>query len=415
MTRVVVTGMGALSGAGVGVARLWQALRQGQSALRVLPALVAAGVSLGPIAAVPAAALGEDEAQPGALILSDRPRATRYALLAAEEALLQAGLRAGAIPSERLGVVLGTTMGSKELWLAALRAGYRAGAPEQTPSPMEPWGNDAPARALAGRVGAGVLRVVSTACASGNAALGAALDLLREGACDVVLAGGVDAVQGYVIAGFGALRAHAREACRPFDRRRNGLNLGEGAAVLVLETAAHARARGATPLAALTGYGLACDATHMTGPDREGLGAARGMNAALRDAGLPADAIDFVSLHGTATVFNDRMEARALTAVLGARASQVPVNSIKGVLGHTLGASGAFEAVMAVEALRAQLIPPTCGFEEPDPDIDLQVVAGAALARPLRRILSTSSGFGGINAALVLEGLPGLPGLEDQP
>lgn len=233
----------------------------------------------------------------------------------------------------------------------------------------------------------------------GNVALGAALNLIRAGRCDVVVAGGVDALHDFVIAGFATLKALDPAPCRPFNRTRRGLNLGEGAAFLVVEAEPHARARGARIRAFLDGYGLAADAVHMTGPDREGRGAARAMRAALDDAGLAPDAVDYVSAHGTATIFNDLMESKALGQVLGARA--VPVNSVKSALGHTLGAAGALEAVLCVHTLETGLIVPTPGLVEQDPEIALDVVHGRARQAAVRVALSTSSGFGGTNAALV--------------
>ena len=247
----------------------------------------------------------------------------------------------------RLGVAFGTTLGGIGGWLRAVRAttdsatARRAGVAGATPVRRR--------RSRRPRRRAAQSMVPSVACASGNAALGAALDLVRRGRCDVVLAGGVDALHDFVIAGFGALKALDPEPCRPFDRARRGLNLGEGAGFLVVESEAHARARGARIRAFLDGYGVSADAVHMTGPDREGRGAARAMLAALADAGRTRRRVDYVSAHGTATPFNDLMEAKALALVLGARAATDPVNSIKSAIGHTLGAAGALEAL----ALRA--------------------------------------------------------------
>jgi 3-oxoacyl-[acyl-carrier-protein] synthase II len=204
-----------------------------------------------------------------------------------------------------------------------------------------------------------------------------------------------------VVAGFNALRATAEEA-RPFDVARRGLVLGEGAGVVVVESAEHARGRGAAVQARLTGAGAAADATHMTAPDREGGGAARAMRGALARAGIAPATIGFVSAHGTGTVYNDAMEAVAIASVFGPRA--VPVNSIKGAIGHTLGAAGALEAVMCVDVLRTGVIPPTAGLRELDPvAAGLDVVQAAARTRPVSAVLSTSSGFAGANAALVLE------------
>lgn len=396
--RVAITGLGAVSGLGLGVDALWRGLLEGTTAVRRCPALGRVGLDLGPIArvALPGDASGAD-ADEGADLLSGRARGTELALLAAEEALRDAGIGKDAVS---LGVSVGTTLGDKAPWVQGLRAGWGLPSDASAAAPVVP--AQAPGRALSARYNARMLRVMSTACISGNAALGVAVQWIRSRACDAVLCGGVDALQEFVLSGFHSLRAHSREPSRPFDGRRSGLNLGEGAGFLVVESADSARARGARIRGFLDGYGLSCDAHHMTGPDRNGRGAARAMLHAIADAGLDPASIDFVSAHGTATVFNDLMEARGLEAVFDDRAAAVPVNSIKGALGHTLGAAGALEAVMAVRVLEEQAIPPTAGHEQLDPEIRLDVVHGAARRARVRAVLSTSSGFGGVNAALVL-------------
>jgi 3-oxoacyl-[acyl-carrier-protein] synthase II len=224
---------------------------------------------------------------------------------------------------------------------------------------------------------------------------------IRAGRADVVLAGGTDLLCRFVVAGFNSLRATS-DVARPFDRRRKGLVLGEGAAVLVLESDAHARARGARVRARVSGVGAAADAIHMTAPDREGAGAARAIRAALDDAGVaPAD-VGFVSAHGTGTPYNDAMEAAALTRVFGA--GRIPVNSIKGAIGHTLGAAGALEAVLCTRVLETGLVPPTTGLDDVDPACaSLDLVHGGSRQVDTRTVVSTSSGFAGANAALVLE------------
>jgi 3-oxoacyl-[acyl-carrier-protein] synthase II len=380
--RAAITGVGAVSGFGRGADALWAGLVEGRRAMRVQEQLTAAGLDVGPVALYPELPLGAPR------------RAAALALAAAEEALADAG----APPrGPRLGVTCGTTLGGIDGWLRAVR-GDDADA-DASPG----WSYAGPAHAVAAAVGAeGPVEVLSVACASGNVALGAALDLVRDGRCQVVLAGGVDALHDFVVAGFATLKALDPAPCRPFDRTRRGLNLGEAACFLVVEAEPHARARGARVRAFLDGYGLSADAVHMTGPDREGRGAARAMAAALADAGRAADEVDYVSAHGTATVFNDLMEAKALAAVLGARAGATPVNSVKSAVGHTLGAAGALEALVCVRTLETGLITPTPGLVEPDPEIPLDVVRERARAVEARLALSTSSGFGGTNAAIVL-------------
>jgi 3-oxoacyl-[acyl-carrier-protein] synthase II len=377
--RVAVTGLGAVSGFGAGAERLWAALVEGRRAVAHRPALAEAGLP-STVALVP----GGDPLAPG-------DRAVPLALAAAAEAVADAG---GVDGGERLAVFLGTTLGAIADWLPMVCRGV---------APTGAWTWSAPAQAVAAAHGArGAVSTVALACASANGALGSALDEVRSGRADVALAGGVDALTDFVLAGFGVLKATDPGPCRPFDRERRGLNLGEGACILVLESEDRARARGAVVRAFLDGYGAAADAHHMTGPDPEGRGAARAMAAALADGALPVEELAFVSAHGTGTAFNDRMEARALAALLGRRAPSVPVHSIKGALGHALGAAGALEALACVRALETGTIPPTVGCEQRDPEVDLDVVAGAARPFALRSALSTSSGFGGLNAAILL-------------
>jgi 3-oxoacyl-[acyl-carrier-protein] synthase II len=372
--RAVVTGLGAVSGFGPGVGTLWAALLDGRRAMREHAAF-----PVGPVALAPQ------------LPLEAPARAAALALHAAREALADAG---DPPRGARLGLSCGTTLGGIGEWLPVVRGDAPA---------ARRWSYAGPAHEVAAAVDArGPLEVSSVACASSNVALGTALDWVREGRCDLVLAGGVDALQGFVVAGFAALKALDPAPCRPFDRNRRGLNLGEGAAFLVIEEEAHAERRGARARAALDGWGIAADAVHMTGPDRDGRGAARAMQAAIADAGAAPDDVDLVSAHGTATVFNDLMEAKALALALGARAAHVPVHSIKSALGHTLGAAGALEALVCVRALETGQMVPTPGLVEIDPEIVLDVVRDGVRAVDARTALSTSSGFGGTNAALLL-------------
>ena len=419
--RAAITGLGAVSGFGDGAELLWRALLEGKRAVRPSPALVTLGLE-GVIAWRP----GEDPLAPG-------DRATTHALVAAREAFEDA--RLPALDGDTLAVTFGTTLGAIGKWLDIQRSGAIGSDIDRRHARRA-----SPAHAVAAAHGArGPVLVASTACASGNAALGLALDLVRSGRAKVVLAGGGDALNDFVIAGFASLKALDPAPCRPFDKDRRGLNLGEGACFLVVEEEGHARARGATIRGFLDGYGDAADANHMTGPDRDGAGAARAMVAALADAAAQPGEIDFVSAHGTATGFNDLMEAHALARVFDAaasqtarndarasqpgfldalasqagkndarasqndaRASNVPVNSIKGALGHTLGAAGVFEALMCIRTMEQSSIPPTVGLVERDPAIALDLVTGGPRAAVVRTALSTSSGFGGTNAAIVL-------------
>jgi len=248
-----------------------------------------------------------------------------------------------------------------------------------------------------------------TACVAGAQAIGHAFRSIRRGECDVALCGGSDSmVNPMGLGGFTLLSALSTRndlgarACRPFDRRRDGLVLGEGAGVLVLEERERAIARGARIHAEVLGYGTTLDAHHVTAPPQDGEGAARAIRAALRDARMGSEAIDYVNAHGTSTPQNDPAETRALKAALGDRARAIPVSSTKSQLGHTISAAGAIEAVVTALALERSVVPPTINLEEPDPECDLDYVPQVAREAPLRVAMSNSFGFGGQNAILIL-------------
>jgi len=320
-----------------------------------------------------------------------RCRATQLLLAAAEDLLARSAISA---EPERIAVVLGTALGGVEELERAMAPGGRA---RHAVDALY----DSPAHALARRLGArGPVMTVGAACAAGATALGNGADLLRADVVDVVVAGGYDALCRFVMRGFDALRSLTRERVRPFDKRRSGLLLGE-AAGLVLMTR-----EGATTgprLGRLLGHASASDGSHVAAPDANGRGLELAIRSALDEAGLtPAD-VEFVSAHGTGTLVNDRIEADVLRRVLGRRAPETPVNSIKASIGHTMGAAAALEAVMCLLAGREGVVPQTLGLEEPDPACELDHVIGSPRAARPRISLSTSLGFGGCNAALVLE------------
>jgi len=322
-------------------------------------------------------------------------RATRLLVSAADELVTQSGWRPLPLDPARVAVVVGTALGGVE-------EGERALAGDRRRRRLRGALYDAPGHELARWLGAtGPVITVSTACASSATAMAVGADLLREGEADAVVAGGYDILCRFVMRGFEALRSLTRDVVRPFDRRRNGLLLGEAAALVLL-----LRETDASPsrLGTLLGYGSASDGTHISAPDPDGRGLERAIRAALEQADLaPAD-IDFVSAHGTGTPINDRIETAALKRALGARAGAIPVNSIKPSMGHTMGAAAALEAIMCLLTARHGMVPPTLNLEEPDPACDLDYVPGRARAGRVRISLSTSLGFGGCNGVLVLEG-----------
>src|SRR5438552_3610673 len=241
-------------------------------------------------------------------------------------------------------------------------------------------------------------QVISNVCASGTNAIGHAVDCVRSGRYQRVLAGGYDALSELVFVGFDSLQASTPEKCRPFDRHRTGMVLGEGAAVVALENFNAAQARGATVLAEITGYGISTDNFHLTQPDPSGIGPRRAMERTLQSAHTSADAVDYINAHGTATPFNDTAEGKAISELF----DRVPVSSTKSMMGHSLGAAGAVEAVICLLALQHQFLPPNINFRAPDEDIHLNIVANKAQPALVSTVLSNSFGFGGTNASILM-------------
>jgi len=244
-------------------------------------------------------------------------------------------------------------------------------------------------------------QVIANACASGTNAIGHAFECVRSGKYQRVLTGGYDAISELVFVGFDSLQAATPEKCRPFDRDRSGMVLGEGAAVLALENLESARARNAPILGEIIGYGISTDNHHLTQPDPSGRGPRRAMEQALQSAGRSAGEVDYINAHGTATTFNDAAEGRAITELF----AKVPVSSTKSMIGHSLGAAGAIEAVICLAALKAQLLPSNINFRNPDPDLDLNIVANESREAKIDIVLSNSFGFGGTNASILIQKL----------
>ena len=395
--RAAITGLGAVSGYGWGVEALWRGALSGQTAIRGFSRFDHAGYRTHVAAQVPDAPALAAAGHGLRLSLADR-----FALVAVAEAL------AGARLPERLddldaGLFFGSSTGGmweSEEYFAAL-TGPRRRARIALLDSQQPSG---PGDAVARRCGVGgPVETIASACASATLALGAALAALRAGEIELALVGGSDSLCRLTYAGFNSLRAVDELPCRPFRAERAGMSIGEGAAILVVESEASATRRGARVLAWLEGVGASCDAHHMTSPDPEGDGISRAVAAALADAGTSAAAIDFVNVHGTGTPHNDDAEARMLRRVFGARAATLPATSTKASIGHYLGAAGAIEALVTVLALERGLVPPTPGAGTVDGALGVDLVVGAPRAVPgARRALSTNLAFGGANAACVL-------------
>lgn len=379
---IVVTGLGILSAAGRGEEATVEALRYGRS-------------GLGPLTRFSSARCGDlPVAEVSGTHADEGPRTVALGRVALADALAAAGLERSALGAA--GLAVGTTVGGmpeSEVALAALLENHVANesvwlqheCAYLTDTLADEFGLEGPAH------------TVSTACSSGAEAIATAASLLRAGEAELALAGGVDSICRLTLNGFASLLIVDPDGCRPFDRARAGMSLGEGAAFVVLETDAHARARGARPLARLAGSGNTCDAYHPTAPEPEGTGAEAAMRRALAAAGLEPGAVDYVNAHGTGTEDNDRAEGRALRRLFGEDVP--PFSSTKRVFGHTLGAAGAIEAVVSILAITHGFLPGTPGFADADPECRVVPLARSRAAQPAC-VLSNSFGFGGNNTVL---------------
>ncbi|WP_431041726.1 beta-ketoacyl-[acyl-carrier-protein] synthase family protein [Streptomyces sp. P1-3] len=399
---VVVTGIGMVTPVGVTTGMAWKATCAGLPGATEDPRLAGLGVSFS------CAVTGFDAEQACGGEARRMDPFTQFAVAAARAAVADAAVTDGSWDPSRVGVVLGTAVGGQQTWEEQGRRmadrGPRAVNPLTVPKAI---GNIA-AGTVALDLGLhGPSLSVSTACASGTTALGVALDLLRAGRCDAVLAGGTEAtVTPLVSTAFDRLKALSRHgedparASRPFDARRDGFVLGEGAAVLLLERAEDARARGRRGYARLLGYGASSDAHHLTAPDPEGRGARLALRQALADARVDVSEVSLVNAHATSTPQGDAVEARLIAGMFGTEAA---VTSTKGVTGHMLGAAGAVEAAFTALSIDQGVIPPTANFEAPGPDLpEIDIVHGAARHTPVPVAVSNSFGFGGQNAVVVL-------------
>ncbi|MFD4754105.1 beta-ketoacyl-[acyl-carrier-protein] synthase family protein [Streptomyces sp. NPDC058426] len=415
--KVVVTGLGATTALGGNVAETWEALLRGESGLVLLdgeewtkeaPPLLGARAKT-----EPGLALGHQERR-------RLSRSARFAVEAAAEAWADAGLDEGAVPGHRLGVVVSAALGDMtsiiDGWETLKARGWRRVPPMTVPMSM----GNGPAAAVALLVHArlGVHATVN-ACSSGTQALVTAAGLIRRGEADVVVAGGAEApLHPLVLASFGAMRALSQRveepasACRPYDADRDGMVLGEGAGIVVLESERHARERGARIYAELAGVGVSSDAYHMVQPEPGGTGSAAALRASLADAGASPAEVAHVNVNGTATVPGDAAEARALAEVFGGLPAECGVRgpaitATKSMTGHGLGAAGAIESISTVLALHHGLIPPTRNFTRPDEGVALDIVHGAPRKTGPERLyaVKNSAGFGGHNVALTFRGV----------
>jgi beta-ketoacyl-acyl-carrier-protein synthase II len=398
---IAVTGLGLVTAAGIGVEASWRGVCSGVSMAKRDQAL--AGLPVDISCTVPDFSAGGNVGRRSALI---HDRFVQLAIAAAREAVADSGLDPQTWDGARVGVVIGCGLGGVVTWERQHRALLEQG-PHSVSALLIPM---LVPNMVAGHLAmefraTGPNFVTATACASGATAIGTALDLLRDGRCDVVIAGGSEAgVSPLIVTGFAQMGALSRRltepeaASRPFDADRDGFVIGEGSGILVLERESDAVARGARVRAKAAGYAASADAYHMTAPDPEGTVVMRTVSEALAGAGVAPDEVDHVNAHGTSTPLNDAAEARVIAKLLG---TDVPVTSTKGVTGHTLGAAGAIEAAFTVLAIDTGTVPPTANLTRQDPEIDLSIVAGQSCRHGIDVALSNSFGFGGQNAVLV--------------
>ena len=418
--RVVVTGLGALTPIGDTAEETWRNLVAGVSGVQAFPTTFDLSERPFDISSHPTRIGAPIKAFDPARYMDPKEarrmaRFSQLAVAATKMAVVDAGVVVTSRNAERVGVVLANGVGA----LGLTERNYQT-LRERGPRRIHPLyvtmvlPNMASAAVSVALGATGYNTTVVTACAGGTMAIGEATNVIRRGAADVVVAGGVESalcemmLTGFSLIGALSTRNEAPEqASRPFDAERDGLVPGEGAAILVLEALDHASARGARVLAEVLGYGVTCDAHHATAPEPSGAAASRAMQLALEDAGVPADGIDCISAHATSTPLGDKLETVAIKRTFGKHAYRVPISANKAMTGHMFAASGAVEALAAIMALEQGVIPPTINQEHPDPDCDLDYVPNRARRQPVGLVLSNSFGFGGQNACLVLGRPPG--------
>lgn len=406
MRRVLITGLGCVSPLGHDVQTTWKAALAGKSGVGPITLFDASEHETRFAAEVkgfdPLALFGRKEAR-------RLDRYAQFALTAVQEALSQAGLKITEGLRDRIGVLIGSGVGGIGTLLAQAQVFREKGARRVSPFMVPMMLPDTASSQVAITFGMrGPNLSLSSACATSANAIGEAAQVIRRGAAEVMIAGGAEAaILPLMMAGFNALGALSTRndspeaASRPFDKNRDGFVAGEGAAVVVLESEDHARARGASVLGELLGYGVTNDAYHVTAPAESGAGAAACMRLALKQAGLKPEAIDYLNAHGTGTLLNDRSETMAVKTVFGESAYDLLISSTKSMTGHLLGAAGALEAVLCLKALREAILPPTINYATPDPECDLDYVPNQARKKDVRRVMSNSFGFGGHNACLI--------------
>jgi 3-oxoacyl-[acyl-carrier-protein] synthase II len=405
--RVVITGMGCISPLGSDISTLWKNILAGKSGVGLITHYdtskfdVKIGAEVKDFDGI--ALFGAREAR-------RMDRFVQFALAAAIQAIKNAGLEITEQNRDRIGVIIGTGIGGMNTLFQQTVVFFERGPDRVSPFLVPMMLPDTAAGQVAIQFGVrGPNMAVVSACASGTSAIGEAAEVIRRGSADVIITGGSEAViTPIAMAGLGVMRAlstrngEPERASRPFDKDRDGFVMGEGAAILVLESLEHARGRGSAILGEVGGYGISNDAFHVSAPAENGAGAALCMQIALRDAGLIGDDIGYINAHGTSTPLNDKSETAAIKTVFGKRAYDIPVSSTKSMTGHLLGAAGALEALICIKIIQEGMLPPTINYETPDPECDLDYVPNQARPAVVRNVMSNSFGFGGHNASIIV-------------
>jgi len=401
--RVAITGIGMVTALGLTREENWTNLLNGTCGMGEVTVFPTEGFRSRIAAEVP-----YDRLTPRLTPLQRRrwSRSDQFGLVAAMEAVDDSGLTTNGFDPSRIGVLLGACTADLLRTERYLETMVSKGIEHSRPSDVWNHFPSTPVDIIASHFGfEGLRSCIVTACTSSTMAIGSAADAVRDGRLDAAIAGGTDAMSRLTFSGFNAIRVMDPGACRPFDRARAGMNLGEGAAMLVLEDLDGARRRGATIYAEVAGHSLTCEAFHPTSPEPDGRAIGDAIRRALADGSVNADEVDHVNAHGTATPHNDRAEARGIRRVFGERAARLPVTSVKSMIGHCLGAAGGLETAITALTIARGVIPPTLHHAETDPECEVDVVANEAREATVRCAVSTSLAFGGNDSVVVLRAL----------
>jgi len=406
--RVVVTGLGAIHGLGQTADTFWASLLAGKNGIDRVSLFDPSAFST-QIGSEVRGWNVEEHMDPKEARRNDRY--THFGFCAAKQAFADSGLDMAQEDPDRVGVLIGSGIGGMMTYETQLKKFFEGGPRKVSPFTIP---------ALIGNICSGMFAIeigargpnfgVVSACATGTHAIGESMHMIKRGDADIMIAGGAEAaVTPFAYASFCSMRAMSTRnddpatACRPFSLGRDGFIMGEGAGVLVLESLAHAKKRGARIYAEVAGYAATADAHHITMPDPEGKGLGMAMTRAIKASGLTPDQVDYINAHGTSTPYNDKFETLAIKRVFGDRAKSIPISSTKSMTGHLLGAAGGIESVISVKTLHTQSIAPTINLHEPDPECDLDYVPNVARQATMKVVMSNNLGFGGQNAAIVFK------------